>query len=259
MKKKQISIFLLLICVFSCTSKNPAQNSNELRTELFEAVKKNEIEKVKKILSEGIDIDIKNKAGESALVLAILNDHFKTADFLISKNANISIEDKFASVPLNDILLKGNMKQVNYLVSKGATVNDYTIFAAARNSYYSDKMIRVVLEIGGKIDFRRGDGYTPLILASYNGNQLSVKQLIKSGAKLNIKDNNGWTALMHASNYYYEQNKERFINVVRQLLSAKASVKIKNKEGKTALDIAINKGHCTISLLLKGAGAKIRY
>ncbi|MCP4134102.1 MAG: hypothetical protein GY754_24230 [bacterium] len=173
------------------------------------------------------------------------------ADFLISKDANINKKDKFGNTPLNYILSNGNMKQVNYLMSKGAQVNDYAIFAAVSN-YYSNEKIRIVLAKGANIDFQRGDGYTPLILASYNGNQSSVKELIKSGAKLNSKDHNGWTALMHASNYYYEQNKERFISVVRQLLSAKASVTIKNKEGKTAPDIAIDKGHCTISLLLRG-------
>jgi ankyrin repeat protein len=49
---------------------------------------------------------------------------------------------------------------------------------------------------------------------------------------------------------------ENHIEVVRALLRAGADHRVKNQNGKTALDLASSKGHRDIEELLLGAGVK---
>lgn len=73
---------------------------------------------------------------------------------------------------------------------------------------------------------------TLLMLAAKDGNDWEVKSLLKSNAKLNLQDKDGWTALMYAVRY---QNN---IEVVKSLVESGADPKISNKYGATALQIA---------------------
>lgn len=73
---------------------------------------------------------------------------------------------------------------------------------------------------------------TLLMLAAKDGNDWEVKSLLKSNAKLNLKDKDGWTALMYAVRY---QNN---IELVKNLVENGADTKILNKYGSSALQIA---------------------
>ena len=64
---------------------------------------------------------------------------------------------------------------------------------------------------------------------------------------MNAKSNDGGTALMEASRYGN-------VEVVRELLAAKADVNAKNNDGRTAL-MEASKGHDDVVKLLKEAGA----
>ena len=78
------------------------------------------------------------------------------------------------------------------------------------------------------------NGMTPLIYASLRGHENIVKLLLQSGANINIKDNTGSTALMHAAS----SNAFRHINVAELLLKNGADITAKDNSGNTALDIA---------------------
>lgn len=75
-------------------------------------------------------------------------------------------------------------------------------------------------------------GRTLLMKACETGNDWEITNLIKSGANVNLKDKDGWTALMYAVRY--QQN----IAVVKSLINAGAQIKAKNNYGLTALLLA---------------------
>lgn len=75
-------------------------------------------------------------------------------------------------------------------------------------------------------------GKTLLMKACENGNDWEIENLIKSGANVNLKDEDGWTALMYAVRY--QQN----IAIVKSLINAGAEVKEKNTYGLSALLLA---------------------
>ena len=75
-------------------------------------------------------------------------------------------------------------------------------------------------------------GRTLLMKAAQNGNNWELKSLLASGADVNLKDNDGWTALMYAIRY--QQN----ISIVETLINAGAKIKVKNKYDLSPLILA---------------------
>jgi len=75
-------------------------------------------------------------------------------------------------------------------------------------------------------------GRTLLMKAAKLGNDWQIKQLLKSGAKVNIQDKDGWTALMYALRY--QEN----MDCVQLLLNAGAKVKISNNYDTSPLLLA---------------------
>ena len=83
-----------------------------------------------------------------------------------------------------------------------------------------------------------------LIDFSGNGNIDRVRQLLDSGADLNLQNDNGYTALINAS-----LNGHTFM--VELLLSSGADLNLQNINGYTALMTAENHGHPEIARILK--------
>ena len=73
-----------------------------------------------------------------------------------------------------------------------------------------------------------------------------VKYLVEKGAKINLQDNNGYTALILAA-YWGE------IDKVRYLVKQGADINIQDETGKTALAIAEEREHQDIADILRAA------
>ena len=61
--------------------------------------------------------------------------------------------------------------------------------------YGHDTVIPLLLEADAQIDAQNKNGDTPLILASYNGKEAAVRELLKGNPNLDLKDELGKTAL----------------------------------------------------------------
>lgn len=100
------------------------------------------------------------------------------------------------------------------------------------------------------------NGWTMLMTASHEGYHQLVEILLENGASkgINMQDRCGWTALMFAA--FTGLSTE----VVQLLLQHGADVNLPNKNGRTALFMASEKGYVDIVkvLLLNGANVKHR-
>ncbi|MBF0300628.1 MAG: ankyrin repeat domain-containing protein [Oligoflexia bacterium] len=107
-----------------------------------------------------------------------------------------------------------------------------------------------LIAAGAKLDLQDENGDTALAFAAYKGDNKSVEALIAAGAKLDLQSNYGDTALNWAA--YSGKSKS-----VEALIKAGAKLDLQNKNGFTALSYAADKGYSKIVEVLKQA-AKLR-
>ena len=94
------------------------------------------------------------------------------------------------------------------------------------------EIVKFLVESGADVNAKDKEGWSVLMEASYEGHLKVIKYLIENGkVNVNAKDDDGWTALMRASwRGYFE--------IVKYLVEKGADINIKNNNGKTALDLA---------------------
>lgn len=86
------------------------------------------------------------------------------------------------------------------------------------------------------------------IIAQATSSYQVIRLLIKAGAKVNAKTDEGWTALMAAAN-------SGSIEAVKLLLEAGANINHRDRDKDTALSLAEKIEHLNIVKLLREAGA----
>ena len=76
--------------------------------QLFSAVTEGDVEKVKKLISEGVDVDIRNSIGQTPLLMASSRGYDEMAEFLISRGADVNATDKYGATPIFGAALNGS-------------------------------------------------------------------------------------------------------------------------------------------------------
>ena len=73
--------------------------------------------------------------------------------------------------------------------------------------------------------------------AESNENPEIINTLLDAGARINDRDDTGWTPLMYAARYTYNSE------IITTLLDAGADGKARDEDGKTAFDFAEENEH----------------
>ena len=159
--------------------------------------------------------------------------------------------------PLHWAALQGKEEIVNYLIQSGASVDlvsgaskqNALMYAVASKNYHC---VTLLLSNGANPnsqtkapspDPKVYGGTTPLMMASNLGLHEICKQLLNSGARVNIQSEAGWTALFWAVYQYSDPTDlTRHFAVIKLLMDYGADPNILNKDGGTALDEAKEKG-----------------
>ena len=172
-----MKIFTVIIIAlnFLCVASANASTQSEMN-EWFQAISVADIEKLDLLLKHGADIDAKDTVFMSALHHAVIDRNTKLVKYLVDHHANVNLlrekssEEKQEMTPLMFSILKKNYDITKILIEHGADVN---------------------LQ-------RPSDHATPLHVAAYVGDIDTAQFLLKKGAHLNAKTDNGVTALRDA-------------------------------------------------------------
>uniref|UniRef100_A0A8C3P0V2 M-phase phosphoprotein 8 n=1 Tax=Cyanoderma ruficeps TaxID=181631 RepID=A0A8C3P0V2_9PASS len=135
-------------------------------------------------------------------------------------------ENHVSTEPISSTLLRDAVKRGDYMTVK---------MALSSNEEYN-------------LDQEDPSGMTLVMLAAAGGHDDLLRVLIRKGAKVNCRQKNGTTALIHAA----EKN---FLTTVAILLEAGAYVNMQQSSGETALMKACKRGNSDIVQLMIESGA----
>ena len=229
--------------------------------EYFLKIEKEYLEIVKLLVENGADLDIQDNEGKTALIWAVKKEYFKIVKLLVENRADLDIQDNEGKTALIWASIKENFKIVKLLVENGADLDiqdNYgrTFFGFARqnsNRPNQTALIGLLQKYGtGSNAFVEARQFLnqQLLDVAKKGDKKALYTLIENGADLNIKDNEGRTALIWAS------IKENF-EIVKLLVENGADLDIKDNEGKTALIWASIKENFKIVKFLVENGADL--
>jgi ankyrin repeat protein len=200
--------------------------------DLLTACEKGDALAVRKLLGEGVSPNAARTSGASALTYAIAGRHIEVVRLLLEAKADPN-RTSLGMPPLFLASEKGDVKTVELLLRHGASVN-------ARLD-----------AIDEELKVRNGD--TALIASAAPGiSSATARLLIKSGADVNARAENGKTAVIQA---VASEN----LDVLKALLEAKADVRARMEppEAIDALSLAVGKGRADMVEVLIAAGADV--
>lgn len=178
----------------------------------------------------------------SAMDIATINKNFESVKLLIDSGANINFQMKekprsefLASEYANPQILELYLNKNIYLLMNSEDVVSLIKSASIGNNV--ENINYLVKNLGIDVDTK--DTNTMLHYAVGHGSIEAADELIKLGADIDNTNANFKTSL----HYIIENNSDRLIESVNLLLSKKANPNIKDKNGNTALHLAVMNAH----------------
>ena len=155
-----------------------------------------------------------------------------------------------------DAAMQGNKDAVRALLKDGADVNTALGDGMTALHYAASKhdveMAKILLYAGANVKATtRIGGYTPLLIASRDGDAPMIEMLLASGADANSATTNGTTALMLASAAGH-------VDAVKALLAKNANINAKESvKGETPIAFAAAFGRADVIRELAARGADV--
>lgn len=229
-------------------------------TALMYASEDGKIELVKLLLDKGADVNATGYDGCTALIRACENEKIEVIKRLLKNKADVNVRAKDGETALICACQKGNLEVAKVLIAKGADVNAKgedsrtpLIMACIGSMDNQLEMIKLLLKNGSGVEIKDDYNETALMHAAASNNPKIVKLLIDKGADVSAATEGGYTLLMVAAQHDSPE-------VVRLLLDKGANVNAKSEDGTTALMFASLHGNLQIAKLLidKGADANAK-
>ncbi|MCK5677612.1 MAG: ankyrin repeat domain-containing protein [Flavobacteriaceae bacterium] len=252
-----------------------AEKTNFIDTSLIYASAEGDLDRVKELLGENVDVNLRNYDGKSALMEACLGGHFEIAKKLIDYSADVNLQDynydyddpllepgegyKLFKTPLMRCVDANNIEAISFLIDNDANIDIQTdrgetaLMMAVKNA--NDKIAKILIDSGADIYMTTDEGETAFFHAITKGNVTTVKLFgERKGVATVISTDEYYsrTALMFASEYGN-------VEVVKYLLSLDfAGIGMgnmawqgdENDKGRTALMYASLNGHMEVVELL---------
>lgn len=160
------------------------------------------------LLDAGVSIDRTNTYGETALIIACSHKDINMIRLLIDHGANIDAQNNYENTILMRAVISGNIEVVKMLLELGVDPllkNKFGRTALMAICSHHRKKVTIDLDvirllIGKNIDYKKQDdrGRATLMQAAYYENIQGVRLLLQLGTNPFVKDKNGKTALQLA-------------------------------------------------------------
>ncbi|MHC4283440.1 MAG: ankyrin repeat domain-containing protein [Planctomycetota bacterium] len=229
------------------------ENNEYGLTDLHWAAYQGDLQQVRGLLKNDIDVNVTTGTGTTPLMAAAQAGHLDVVRQLVDSGAGIDLADKRGNTPLITAVVFGQSDVAADLIQTGAKVqlaNKSNLgplhYSAANGDLYSTKLL---LAKGADMEAKSELGWTALISAAFSGRPEVVKYLFSKGANLNAVDQYGNTALLVALLLKHS-------DVAEELIEAGSDVQVENSEGKTPWALASTAENKKVMRLLKEAGVE---
>lgn len=265
---------------------NLEQANSQGQTALHLASQKGHVELVNLLLARGADIYAVDSFSSTPLHYAALGGHVAIARKLLEKNREISVDhnylemrNKYGQTVINLVAEKGHTALLSFLIENNADVNstENDHFTLLHHVVKKNNLDAVTLLIknGVRLDEQENIlGNTPLHDAVKLGKPYTlVKELLDAGARKDLRNKDGMTALHYAALYsdidcvqlFFDKESSKGKTSPQKALQALppksissasiVGIDIENNVGQTALHCALENGNDSIVTCLIDAGA----
>jgi ankyrin repeat protein len=225
-------------------------NNPQLSSQLLAAARAGNAVRIRRLLDQGANPNIKDRKGRAALLLSAKGGHGESAQALLSRGADANATDENGKSVLMYAAENGDGKLVKALLQRKVNVNAANKFGetALINAAWRGRksVASTLIDRGAEVDLPDKQGGTALIWAAINGHTQVLDLLVDRNTQINWIDNSGLTALSRAS-----WNGE--IKAVKTLLDHGANPLVRDKEGMTAAIRAESEGYSDIVSMLSQA------
>jgi len=167
---------------------------------IIEELEKSEpnLDFIKDLIELGANLDWRGEDNKPILYYAIYKNQVEVVKMLIDNDVDVRVKiGSFNSTPLLESIHK-DPEIVRMLIDAGADVNatssfnsETPIYLAA--SYNRPIVMQMLLDAGADINIQDEEGNTPLHIAATHGEERGIDNLLKFGADGDIKNNRGYT------------------------------------------------------------------
>lgn len=240
-----------------------ALNLAERRRKFLVAVKRGDRVKLKELLDAGVNANVADEEGVSAIAWAAFSGDAEVIRMLLDSGANVRTTQGLADQALLIYSFEGLKKSQNYeakrveehsqmvslLLSAGAAINvkselrgtvlnnliDHAPYLGQPPHSIDINVVKLVIDSGADVNAADSQGNTPLMLAGEKESVPIIRMLLAANARktINAQDNRGNTALIRSIKYSGSS-----AEVVNHLIRYGANLNVANNEGHTALMIA---------------------
>jgi ankyrin repeat protein len=262
-KGLQISVLLLISLSIAraddaATDTAPTDNPDEVA--LAKAADKGNLDDVKKLVFQGVDIDSNTGSyGETPLGNAADNDHLDVLQFLLDKGARPDFADHEGSTPLLHACNTDHTDCALALINAGANVNLASNWRRTPLMYATQKgndtIVKALLDHKADIDANCSGG--PAVFWAISNDKLStLKILVEAGANLTLVPE-GDDTRMHVYTLMATAAETGDPKLIDYLIDKGQSPESADANGQTALMVAVNWQNPKSINELLAKGAKI--
>eukprot|EP00742_Colponemidia_sp_Colp-10_P008568 GILJ01009286.1.p1 GENE.GILJ01009286.1~~GILJ01009286.1.p1 ORF type:complete len:1906 (+),score=241.01 GILJ01009286.1:81-5798(+) len=179
------------------------------------------------LTSEGLDPDLSDNRGLTAVHIAAIRGDLSALDVLLSHGASVDAASGKGCTALHYACKGGHIDMVKYLLSKaGASVHVQDVANASPLHYaveqQHERIVKMLLKCGASVHLVDSAGRTPLYEALAAHNTGIASAILAAGARVNVVDSEGVSPLYFAA-------REGQLPLVVLLVNASANVNMPNR------------------------------
>lgn len=209
-----------LVVLLSSLVLSTAVYADTSMDDMFIAIRNGDAEMVTELLQQGVDANLQDGQGYTALMMAAREGSPDVVGQLLAHGAKVYLRNLYGETAVMLAAYNGHNSVIEQLVVRGAALG------------------------------ANGRGWNPLMYAVYAGHAGTARLLLSYGVPVDEQTDAGLSALMLAA-------KNGCIDCVTLLLRLGANPGLRSRQGESALEMALSVGNTDIGELLEQA-ARIR-